>query len=78
MPASPEGLHAYLQRSLAIIEATEAALPEAAMEGAVAACTATLGAGRPLLICGNDELTGNSAIWTCPASRSFRAAGEPR
>ena len=53
MPASPEGLHAYLQRSRAIIEATEAALPEAAMEGAVAACTAALGAGRPLLICGN-------------------------
>jgi D-sedoheptulose 7-phosphate isomerase len=53
MPASPEGLHAYLQRSRAIIEATEAALPEAVMEGAVAACTAALGAGRPLLVCGN-------------------------
>jgi D-sedoheptulose 7-phosphate isomerase len=53
MPASPEGLHAYLQRSRAIIEATEAALPEAVMEGAVAACTAALGTGRPLLVCGN-------------------------
>ena len=32
----------------------------------------------PFLICGNEELTGNNAIWTCPASRSFRAAGDPR
>lgn len=48
-----EGLHAYLRHSAGVIEATVAAIPEAAMEGAVEACTRALGEGLPVLVCGN-------------------------
>jgi D-sedoheptulose 7-phosphate isomerase len=48
-----EGVHAYLRRSQGVIEATIAALPEAAVEAAVEACATALGRGLPLLVCGN-------------------------
>jgi len=48
-----EGAHAYLRRSRDVIEATIAALPEAAVEAAVEACATALGRGLPLLVCGN-------------------------
>jgi D-sedoheptulose 7-phosphate isomerase len=48
-----QGLHAYLRRSQEVIEATVAAVPEAAMERAVEVCAKALGRGLPMLVCGN-------------------------
>ena len=48
-----EGLHAYLRHSSDAIGAAIGAVPEAAMEAAVEACTAALGRGLPMLVCGN-------------------------
>jgi D-sedoheptulose 7-phosphate isomerase len=43
----------YLQDSAAVIEATRAALPQAAINGAAEALVAALQAGLPVLTCGN-------------------------
>ena len=48
-----ESLHAYLRRSAALLETSIEAIPEATMTGAVDACVAALGSGKPLLVCGN-------------------------
>jgi len=47
------GLNSYLQRSAATLDATINRDLNAPMEAAIAAIVATLGAGRPLLVCGN-------------------------
>ncbi|HMR31415.1 MAG TPA: SIS domain-containing protein [Geminicoccaceae bacterium] len=46
-------LDAYLAASAEVLEATRRALPQAAIDGAVAAIVQALRAGRPLLVCGN-------------------------
>src|SRR5687768_12796589 len=52
-PMFDQGLHAYLRRSQAVIERSIDAIPEAAIEAAVAACCQALGRGLPLLVLGN-------------------------
>lgn len=49
----PGGVHEWLYRSAAMIDATCAHLKEAQVEAATSAIIAALRTGRPLLICGN-------------------------
>lgn len=46
-------LDAYLAASAEVLEATRRTLPQASVDGAVAAIVAALRAGQPLLVCGN-------------------------
>ena len=46
-------LDAYLAASAEVLEASRRALPQASVDGAVAAIVAALRAGQPLLVCGN-------------------------
>jgi len=47
------GLQDYLRESMAVLDRTGAAVSDAVMEGAIDIVAAALGAGKPLLVCGN-------------------------
>ena len=51
--ATPNGLAAYLRSSIDVLEASLAAFADERAERAIALIADALGAGRPLLVCGN-------------------------